>query len=95
MNNLKPWAVGAALAITVALAYTICAAAFALRPEETLAFFNAWFHGIDLRMLKPAASTFTLGVFFYGLSGVTLTGFIIGAIYAVVYNLIGCCPGCR
>lgn len=95
MDNLKPWVVGVALAITLALAYTVCAAAFALSPEETLSFFNAWFHGIDLRVLQPVASTFSLGVFFYGLSGITLSGFAIGAIYAVAYNLVRCCPGCR
>lgn len=95
MDKLNPWAVGAALAITLAVAYSVCATAFALRPEETLAFFNAWFHGVDLRVLQPAAKTFTLGVFFYGLSGIVLTGFAMGVVYAVVYNLVRRCPGCR
>jgi energy-converting hydrogenase Eha subunit G len=95
MDNLKPWTVGAALAITLAVAYTVCAAAFALRPEETLTFFNAWFHGVDLRVLQPAAKIFTLGVFFYGLSGIVLTGFAMGVVYGMAYNLFRRCPGCR
>lgn len=95
MDKLKPWAVGAALAITAAIAYAVCAAAFALWPEETLAFFNAWFHGVDLRALQPAVSTFTLGVFFYGLSSIVLTGFAMGVVYAVIYNLVRRCPGCH
>lgn len=95
MDKLNPWAAGSALAITLAIVYTLCAAAFALWPGATLEFFNAWFHGVDLRVLQPTARAFTLGVFLYGLSGIVLTGFVTGAIYAVMYNLARCCPGCR
>lgn len=95
MDRLNPWAAGSALAVTLAIIYTLCAAAFALWPSATLEFFNAWFHGVDLRVLQPTARVFTLGVFLYGLSGIVLTGFVTGATYAVMYNLVRRCPGCR
>lgn len=94
MDRLNPWAAGSALAVTLAIVYSLCATAFALWPGATLEFFNAWFHGVDLRVLQPARA-FTLGVFLYGLSGIVLSGFATGAIYAAIYNLVRRCPGCR
>jgi hypothetical protein len=91
MDRLNPWAAGSALAVTLAIVYTLCAAAFALWPGATLEFFNAWFHGVDLRALQPAAKAFTLDIFLYGLSGIALAGFVTGAIYAFMYNQIRCC----
>jgi energy-converting hydrogenase Eha subunit G len=95
MGRLTPWAAGFALAATLAIVYTLCTATFALWPSATLEFFNAWFHGVDLRVLQPATSAFMPGIFLYGLSGIVLTGFVTGAIYAVMYSLIRRCPGCR
>ena len=95
MDRLSPWASGSALALTLAIVYTLCAAAFALWPGATLEFFNAWFHGIDLSALKPPSEKFTLGIFIYGLGGIVLTGFVTGAIYATMYNWVRRCPGCQ
>jgi hypothetical protein len=94
MNKLNPWAVGGALAITAAIVYLVCAAVVFLWPGGTLEFFNAWFHGLDLSALK-ATKPMTAAVFFYGLSGAVVSTFAVGAVFAVSYNLVRRCPGCR
>lgn len=89
MKRLDKTITGFSLALTAAAVYAACAAAYAFWPAATLGFFNAWFHGIDLALLTPAGGKgLTLGVFFYGLLGVTLSGFVIGVVYATVHNFI-------
>jgi hypothetical protein len=88
MDRLNPWIIGAALAITFAVVYVLCAAAFAVAPGATLGFFNAWFHGLNLAELQTGAKPFTIGVFVYGLVGVTGFGFVCGILIATSYNLL-------
>ena len=92
MDRLNPWVVGGALTITVAAIYIVCAAAFAVAPDVTLGFFNAWFHGLNLAELKAGAKPFTFGIFVYGLVGISVSGFVSGAIFAVAYNLLRPAP---
>lgn len=90
MERQNPVAAGFAAAVTVAILYSLCALAFALLPDATLAFFSAWFHGLDLSLLAPAAGKgITVGAFLAGLAGVAVTGFAAGALFAFFYNLIG------
>ena len=96
MNKLNPRQTGTALALTVAILYIACVTAFTFWPEAALDFVNAWIHGIDLKLLRPAGGRpLTAGMFFYGLSGILVTGFGVGALYAVMYNFAGRCPACR
>ncbi len=93
MDKLNPLVTGLTLAVTAAIIHIICAAMFALWPEGALAFFNAWSHGLDLGVLQPDAKAFTFGVFFYGLFGVAVAGFLTGVVFAAIYNLFQrCCP---
>ena len=85
MNKLNPWVVGGALAIAFGVTYIGCALAYALLPDATLGFFNAWFHGIDIGMLKTTKA-FTFGQFLYGLAGVLASSFILGLIFGFAYN---------
>lgn len=90
--KLNPWRVGGAMALTAAVISVVCTVAVFLFPDGTVGFVNAWVHGLDLALLmtdKP----WTLGGLAYGLFGVTLTGFLAGALFAVCYNLIGRCSG--
>jgi len=81
--------VGATSAITFSIVFTVCAIAVAVAPDATVGFFNAWFHGLDLTLPRPAGGKpLTLGQYAYGLTGVALTSFATGALFAVVYNLI-------
>ncbi len=87
MDKLNRWSVSVALAITMSLAYMACAVAVDLFPEPSINFFNAWFHGLDISVLR-AHKPNTIGVFIYGLIGVAAIAFLVGWVYATVYNLV-------
>ena len=86
MNKLNPWVTGIALALALAVLYAVCAGAFALWPQATLEFFNAWFHGLNLAGMQSGAKPFTIGLFVYGLAGLAATSFVAGALFALVYG---------
>lgn len=86
MNKLNPWVIGVALALALAVLYTVCAGAFALWPQATLEFFNAWFHGLNLDGMQSGAKPFTIGLFIYGLAGLSASAFVTGALYALFAN---------
>jgi hypothetical protein len=89
MDRLNPWILGTTAAITFSILSTICAFAVVLFPDGTVGFFNAWFHGLDLTLLKPPGGRpLTLGQFVYGLFGVAVTSFIVGTLFATVHNLL-------
>lgn len=90
--ELNPLRVGGATALTFAVVSVMCTIAVYLSPETVVGFVNAWVHGLDLTLLmtdKP----WTLGGLTYGFFGVTLTGFLIGVLFAACYNLMGKCRG--
>ena len=88
MNKLDPWRTGAALAVTVAVAYAICALIFVTFPDASVNFMNALFHGLDFRKLQPAPGGFSLAGF--GVAGVVMAAwaFVVGAVFAGVSNLL-------
>jgi hypothetical protein len=86
MTKLNPWATGLALALALAVLYAVCAGAFALWPQATLEFFNAWFHGLNLSGMQSGAKPFTPGLFIYGLAGLSASAFVTGAVYALIAN---------
>ena len=88
MNGIHTWQFALASALTFATLYAICAVAVVLFPDGTLAFFNNWFHGLDLRLLKPPTGR-TLGPFQFalGFAGVVAVSFSAGALLAGSYNL--------
>ena len=89
MNRLLPWSFGFAGAATFSMLYVACALAVALFPDGTIAFFNAWFHGLDLTLLKPPGGRpLTLGQFLYGLISAAAVSFAITVSLAVFYNLL-------
>ena len=89
MGRLNPWILGCTASITFSVTFAVCALAVALFPDGTVSFFNAWFHGLDLNLLKPPGGRpLTFGQFFYGLVGVAATSFVVGILFAAVYNLI-------
>lgn len=88
MDKPNPWVNGISAAITFSILYTVCAVTIALFPEPGLNFFNAWFHGLDLSLLRTKDKPFTLAMFIYGLLGVAITTYLMGALYAAIYNLV-------
>jgi len=88
MDKLNPWIVGGSLTISLAVVYTVCALAVVLWPQATFAFFSTWFHGLNLSALAPVKDQgLTIVTFIGGLLSLSVTMFIIGALFAGIYNL--------
>jgi hypothetical protein len=88
MNKLDPWRTGVAVALTAAIVSVVCALAVYVFPQGTVDFVNSWTHGLDLTLLR-SDRPMTLGSVLSGLFDVSLTGFVIGALFAWARNLIG------
>jgi hypothetical protein len=88
MNRLQPWSLGFAGAMTFSVFYTACALAVTMFPDGTIGFFDAWFHGLDLTLLKPSGGRpLTFGRFLYGLVSAATVSFAIAVSLAGFYNL--------
>ena len=87
MNATNPWRNGVVLALTIAVAYTVCALIYALAPERGIDFVNALSHGLDFRKLGTPAP-FTFPMFFYPFVVLVIWGFLVGALYAWLQNLL-------
>ncbi|HEV8647073.1 MAG TPA: DUF5676 family membrane protein [Burkholderiales bacterium] len=85
---LDPITTGAALGVTFASANLLCAIAFGVWPDAALDFVSAWFHTVDLALLKQAPKSATVGGYAYGIAGLAVVGFVLGTGFAVFYNWI-------
>ena len=94
MDKLNPWRVGSATGLSAAMINLICAAAVYLFPVATINFVSSWAHGFDLNILLSKIPLTFVGIA-DGILNVTLTGFLIGVLFALSYNLVGFCPKCR
>jgi hypothetical protein len=91
MEKVELLRTGAATALTVAIISTACAVAVNFAPEGVIAFVNSWTHGLDLATLRSGAPL-TLGGFVQGPVNVSLTGFVVGALFAWCLNLTAARP---
>ena len=88
MNRLQPCQFGLGEAVTFSVFYSACAFAVALFSDHTISFFNAWFHGLDLTLLRPPGGRpLTLGPSVYGLISAAVVSFAMAASLAGFYNL--------
>ena len=85
MIKLNVLGSGLALAITLVLLNSVCAVLVGLWPQQAIGFANTWAHGLDLTSLMSDAPM-TFARFIYGLVGLSVIGFVIGAVYAWLYN---------
>lgn len=89
MDKLSPLFVGQAAAIMSSIVFTVSALAVALFPDSTVNFFNGWFPGLDVTLLKPTGSCpLPFGQFFYALFGIVVASFVMGTLFGAVYNLM-------
>jgi hypothetical protein len=90
MNRLNVWQFALAAAITFAALSAICAVAVIISPDATIAVFNNWFHGVDLKLLvPPGGRPVTAGQVISGVISAAVVSFVGGAILAGCYNLFG------
>ncbi len=87
---LHPFALAAGL--TSGIVYGVCAAAVWLWPRQTVGFFATWFHGVDL-MRIAAPLQLTVSNFVLGLIGTVLFAYVVGLLFAWLYNR--CYVHCR
>lgn len=88
MDRTPPWGTGAALAFTIAMIYIVCALAVSLFPDRSLEFFNTWFHGIDLRLVKrPETDPISTSEWAFGFLTAAASGFLAGTLYGWTRNL--------
>ena len=89
MYKLHAWQFGIAAALTFSTFYVGCAIAVVLFPAGTIEFFNNWFHGLDLQLLKaPAGRALNLARFASGLASAAAVSFAAGAMLAGLYNVL-------
>jgi hypothetical protein len=87
MEKVNTVGAGIALAVTFALLSALCVFFFAIAPDGTINFFNAFMHGLDLNAVRSTAQM-TLGRVLYGIVGLAIIGFIAGFVFAWTYNLV-------
>ncbi len=83
-DKLKPKATGYALASVAGIVSLACLLLVVIAKEFTINLFGAIFHGIELSQI--AADNITIGSAVLGFVEVVVIGFILGWLYAVVYN---------
>ena len=88
MDRLNVWKFALATAVTFAVLSALCAVAVIVSPDATIAVFNSWFHGLDLKLLvPPGGKPVTAGGFISGVISAAVVSFVGGAILAGGYNL--------
>lgn len=87
MTTENPLRTGVAVSLTIVIAYTVCAALFAMWPERGVDFLNALFHGLDFHKLEPSIP-FTFQMFLYPLVVFLIWGFVVGALFGWFHNLV-------
>ena len=90
MNQLHVGKFALAAAAAFAALYVVCALAFILSPDNTIALFNTWFHGMDLKLLvPPGGKTVTATQVVVGVVSAAVVSFAGGAVLASCYNMLG------
>jgi len=87
MEKLNPWKFGAVLSLTVLINYILCTIFWYAFTGTSIDFMNGLFHGIDFRKIY-AATPFSAGTFLYVLIVFALWSYVLGAVYAVIRNLL-------
>ena len=73
-----------AAAVTVAIVYVVCRIGIALFPDLGMAIAQSWFHGIQLT--KISQLDLSLGSFILGLVTSIISTWLIGYLFAKLYN---------
>ena len=84
MSKLNTKAVGLTLATTSVIVYVICAILYWILPETLIGYANYLFHGIDISLI--ADKTMTLGNTIVGLVLIFISSYLIGLLFAALYN---------
>jgi hypothetical protein len=88
MDRLNVWRFALAAAVTFGAFSAVCALAVIVWPDGTVAFFNSWFHGLDLKLLvPPGGKPVTVSQIVLGVVNAAIVSFVGGVVLASCYNL--------
>lgn len=73
-----------AVAVTTAIVYVVCRFLVGLFPEISMNVARSWFHGIDIS--KISAWNLSTESFFLGIISATVFAWLIGYLFAKLYN---------
>ena len=73
-----------AAAVTVAIVYIVCRIGIALFPDLAMTIAQSWFHGIQLTQISEL--NLSLGSFVLGLATSTIGTWLVGYLFAKLYN---------
>lgn len=82
-----PKATANAMAVTIAIVYIFCRIAVFLFPDFSMTIAQSWLHGLELN--KVSGWNLSLESFILGLTTITTGGWLLGYIFATVYNYFG------
>ena len=89
MNRIQPLQFATATTVTFLILYIACSILVTLFPDGVVSFFNAWFHGLDLNLLKPpGGKPLTIAQFIGGGIGVVVVAFPAGLVLAATYDFL-------
>lgn len=83
MKN-SPVVISNALAVTTAIIYVLCRVLVGLFPDLFFTIAQSWFHGIELSRLD--SWNLTTSSFILGIVSSIVTSWVVGYIFANVYN---------
>ena len=84
MENINVKTSGLSLAILSTLLSLLCALSYWLFPSLTISYFNYIVHGIDITLITTRS--ISLSNVLIGLVIVFISAYLIGALFAVIYN---------
>lgn len=87
MARLNPWIFGVVVSLTAAIAYVLCTLFWFAFTESSLDFLSTLFHGMDFRKIY-ADTSFALANYLGVLVVFLVWGYVMGAIYATLRNLL-------
>lgn len=75
-----------AVVVVAAATYLICGLVALASVDALIGFFQPWFHGVSLQLLRPADSGFRLDIFAVGLITFSASVWVATAAVARLYN---------
>lgn len=87
MDKLDAAMTGLSLAVTVVIAYTVCAFLFLAVPDLAASFLESLFHGLQFSRLEVADARFRFTGFGVTAIALFVYAFFVGWLFAIVRNM--------
>ncbi len=85
MNKLNPKVTALTLGSVSSIVYIACVSLFAIAPRAGMSLANTMMHGIDLTSIMRVTMA-PLGTILTGLVEIAILGYLVGWLFAVMYN---------